>query len=61
MSEEIEVETWFPDHIFRLPVGWRSARRRVAILRAITDLRTGVLSLRVWKASYIGQWRNIAN
>jgi hypothetical protein len=47
ISEEMEVEIWFPDQISGLPVGWRSAKSRVAMLRAITDLQAGVLSLRV--------------
>ena len=47
MSEEMDVEIWFPDQISGPPVGWRSARSRVAMLRAITDLQAGVLFLRV--------------
>ena len=59
MSEEMDVEIRFPDQISGSPVGWRSARSRVAMLRAKTDLHAGVLSLRVWKASSMGQWRNL--
>ena len=60
-SEEMDVEIRFPDHISGPPVGWRPARSRVAMFRAITDLHAGVLCLRVWKASSIGQWWNIAD
>ena len=59
MSVEMDEEIWFPDHISGPPVGWRSARMRVAMFRAITDLHAGVRSLRVWKASSIGQCRNL--
>jgi hypothetical protein len=59
LSEEMDVEIRFPDQISGPPVGWRSARSRVAMLRAITDLHPGVLSLRVWKAISMGQWRNL--
>ncbi len=34
---------------------------RVTMFRAITDLHTGVLSLRAWKVNSIGQWRNMAD
>ena len=50
MSEEMDVEIWLPDQISRPPVGWRSARSRVAMLRATTDVHIGVWSLCVWKA-----------
>ncbi len=61
MREEIDAETLFPDQISGPPVGWRSARSRVAIFRAITELHTGVRFLSVWKASYTGQCRNLAD
>ncbi len=61
VSEEMDVEIWFLDNIFGPPVGWRSARSRVATFRGITDLHAGVLSLRAWKTSYIGQRRNMAD
>jgi hypothetical protein len=47
MSEEMDVEIRFSDHISGPPVGWRSAKSRVAMLRAMTDLHAGNLSLRV--------------
>jgi len=47
ISEEMDLEIWFPDQVSGPPVGWRSSKSRVAILRAITDLQAGVLSLRV--------------
>jgi len=47
MSEEMDVEIWFPAQISGPPVRWRSARSRVAMLRAITDLQAGVMFLRV--------------
>jgi len=59
MSEEIDVEIRFPYQISGPPVRWRSAISRVAMLRAITCLHAGVLSLRVWKAISMGQWRNL--
>ncbi len=55
MSEAMDVEIRLPDNISDPPVGWRSARSRVAMFRAITDLQAGVLSRRVWKASSIGR------
>ncbi len=61
LREEMEVEIRFPYHISGPSGGWRSAWRRVAMLRAITDLHAGVLSLRVWKANYIDHWLNIAD
>ncbi len=60
MSEEMDVEIWLPDLISGPPVGWRSARSRVAMLRAITDVHIGVRSLYMWKAASMGQWRNLA-
>ena len=47
MSEAMDVEIRLPDHISGPPVGWRSARIRVAMFRAITDLHAGVFSRRV--------------
>ena len=61
MSEEMDVEIRFPDHISGPSVGWRSAKSSVAMLRAIADLYAGALSLRVWKVSSMGQWRNMAD
>ena len=43
----IDVEIWFPDQISGPPVGWRSAKSRVAMLRAKTELHAGVCSLRL--------------
>jgi hypothetical protein len=37
-----EKEISFPDHISGPPRGWRSAVRRVAILRAIADRQRGL-------------------
>ncbi len=59
MSEVMDVEIRFPDQISGPPIGWRSAKSRVAMLRAINNLHAGVLSLRVWKAISMGQWRNL--
>ncbi len=61
MREEIDVEIPFPDQISGPPVGWRSARKRVAIFRAITDVHTGVRFLSVWKASCMGQCLNLVD
>ncbi len=61
MSEEMDVEIWFPDQISGPPVGWRSAMSMVAMFRANTDLHAGVWSLSVWKASSMGQWRNLSD
>ncbi len=60
MREEMEVEIWLPDQISGPPVGWRSAKSRVAMLRAITDVHVGAWFLCVWKAVSMGQWRNLA-
>ena len=56
MSEEMDIEIWFPDQISGPPVGWKSAMSRVAMFRAITDLHAGVWSLSVWKASSMGKY-----
>ena len=61
MSEEMDVEIWFPDQISGPPVGWKSAKSWVAMLLAITDVQIGVWSLCVWKAASMGQWRNFAD
>ena len=55
MSDDIDVEIWFPDQISGPPVGWRSAKSRVAMLRAKADSHAGVRSLCMWKAISIGQ------
>ncbi len=61
MSEEMELEIWLLDQISGPPMGWRSAKSRVAMLRAINDVHIGVWSLFVWKAVAMGQWRNLAD
>ncbi len=61
MSEAMDVEIRLPDHISGPPVGWRSARSRVAMFRAITDLHAGGLFRRVWKANSIGQYWNLVD
>ncbi len=61
MREEMDVEIRFPDQMSGPPVGWRSARSRVAMFRSITDLLTGVWFLSVWKASCMGQCRDLAD
>ena len=61
MSDEMDVEIPFPDQISGPPMGWRSARRRVAMLRAMTDVHTGVRRLSVWKASCMGQYQNLVD
>ena len=60
MREEIDAEMLFPDQISGPPVGWRSARSKVAMFRAIIDLHTGVRFLSVWKQvawASVGIWR----
>jgi hypothetical protein len=57
----MEVEIWFPDQISGPFVGWRFAKSRVAMLRAITDVHAGEWSLCVWKTVSMGQWRNLAD
>ena len=59
MSEEMNVEIRFSDHISGPPVGCRSARNRVAMFRAITDLHAGILFRKVWNADSIGQLQNL--
>jgi hypothetical protein len=59
IREVMVVEIRFPDHISGPPKGWRSARSREAMFRAMMDLQAGVLFLKVWKADSIGQWRNL--
>ena len=61
MSEAMELEIWLPDRISGPPVGWRSAKSKVSMLRAITDVHVGEWSLFVWKAVSMGQWRNLAD
>ena len=55
IEEVREKEISFPDHISGPPRGWRSAVRRVAILRAITDGQRGLPPQCEWKASSNGQ------
>ena len=53
--EEDKVEDIsFPDHISGPPRGWRSAVRRVAMLRAIMEGQRGRSPRREWKASFNG-------
>jgi len=54
MSDDIDADIWFPVQISGHPVGWRSAKSRVAMLRAKTDLHPGLWSLCVWKAIPMG-------
>jgi hypothetical protein len=49
----------FPDHISGPPSGWRSAVRRVAMLRAITEGQRGRPPRWEWKASSNGQCWNL--
>ena len=55
ISVHIDAEIWFPDQISGPLVGWRSAKSRVAMLRAKTELHAGVWSLCVWKTISMGQ------
>jgi hypothetical protein len=58
--EEDRVEDIsLPDHISGPPRGWRSAVRRVAMLRAITERHGGHPPRWEWKASYKGQCWNL--
>ena len=59
ISEVMVVEIRLPDHISGPPVGCRSARSRVAMLRAMADLQAGVLFRKVWNADSIGQCLNL--
>ena len=61
ISEAMVVEIRLPDHISGPPVGWRSARSRVAMFRAITDLHAGVLFRKVWNADSIGKLQNLVD
>ncbi len=45
MSDVMDAEIWFPYQISGPPVGWRSAKSIVAMLRAKTELHAGVWSL----------------
>ncbi len=54
IEEVRDREISFPDHISGPPRGWRSAARRVAILRAITDGQRGLPPRCEWKASSNG-------
>ncbi len=55
MSDDIDVKILFPDQISGPPVGWRSAKSKVAMLRAKTELHAGVWYMCVWKAISMGQ------
>ena len=59
INEAMVEEIRLPDHISGPPVGWRSARSRVAMLRAKADLQAGVLFLKMWNADSIGQCLNL--
>ena len=59
IEEVREEDISFPDHISGPPRGWRSAVRRVAILRAITDEQRGLPLRCEWKASSNGQCWNL--
>ena len=59
IDEVMDREISFPDHISGPPRGWRSAVRRVAILRAITDGQIGLPPRYEWKASSHGQCWNL--
>ena len=59
IREVMDVEIWLPDHMSGPPVGWRSARSRVAMLRDRADLQAGVLFRKVWNADSIGQCLNL--
>ena len=61
ISEAMVVEILLPDHISGPPVGWRYARSRVAMFRAIMDLYAGVLFRKVWNADSIGQLQNLVD
>ena len=54
-----EEDISFPDHISGPPRGWRSAVRRVAMLRAMTDGQSGLPPRWEWKASSNGQCWNL--
>ncbi len=54
VEEVREEEVSFPGHISGPPRGWRSAVRRVAMLRAITDGQRGLPPRCEWKASSNG-------
>ncbi len=59
IEEVREKEISFPDHFSGPPRGWRSAMRRVAILRAITDGQRDLPPQCEWKASSNGQCWNL--
>ncbi len=54
-----EEDISFPGHISGPPRGRRSAVRRVAMLRAMTDGQIGLPPLWEWKASSNGQCWNL--
>ena len=59
IEEVREEDISFPDHISGPPRGWRSAVRRVAMLRAMTDGHSGLPPRWEWKASSNGQCWNL--
>ncbi len=59
IEKDIEEDSSLPDHIFVPPRGWRSAVRRVAMLRAIAEGQRGLPPRREWKASSKGQCWNL--
>ncbi len=54
IEEVREEDISFPDHISGPPRGWRSAVRRVAMLRAMTDGQIGLPPRWEWKESSNG-------
>jgi len=59
IREEMEVKIWLPDQISGPLVGWKSAMRRVAMLRATMDGQMGGRPFWEWKANSKDQWRNL--
>jgi hypothetical protein len=61
IEEVREEDISFPDHISGPSRGWRSAVRRVAMLRAITDGQSGLPPRWEWMASSNGKrWNFLA-
>jgi hypothetical protein len=59
VEEVREADISFPDHISGPPRGCRSAVRRVAMLRAMTDGQSGLPPRWEWNASSNGQCWNL--
>ncbi len=59
IKEVREEDISFPDHISGPPSGWRSAVRRVAMLRAMNDGHSGLPPRWEWKANSNGQCLNL--